>query len=301
MPGNKKPGQVQTGRVTVPKAAEHLEANHKESTDSNQPQSKQYLIGSLSGVRAWLDCCPYASTIVGKSLTLDAWVMIQIRCKRWGCRHCGERKMAHFANKVRDAKPNKFITLTVATGQWDNPRAAYDGTRRAVTQLAVKIRRRFGEFEYFRVLETTKKGWPHYHLIARSGYIPQSDLSDMWKELTGAHIVDIRKPGQSKHVYSYVMKYLGKQTHVPWTDRRLSWSRKFFAKEDFVKAEGLNLLGEEYRSNDPAGIAMWDYEGCILESYSRDCWIIKPPPPSHEEREKWKNQEKRRRPKPELI
>jgi hypothetical protein len=134
--------------------------------------------------------------------------------------------------KCELAKPTKLITLTVNPEYYVFPRDAYDKTRRQVTELAKKLRKPGKEFEYLRVLEVTKKGWPHYHLVARTPYIPQKQLSDLWASMTGAPIVDIRTVQQSTNVFKYVLKYLCKQTYVPWTNRRISWTKNFFPKPE---------------------------------------------------------------------
>jgi hypothetical protein len=242
-----------------------------------QSQPREYLIGSLRDTQDFLNCCPYAATISAHSETLGEWVVIQIRCKRWTCRHCGERLIAHYARKTTAAEPNKFITLTVNNSIWSDPRAAYDGTRKQVTALATKLRRAYGEFEYLRVLEATRKGWPHYHLVARSPYIPQKELSELWKALTGAFIVDIKQVKKVKDVYSYIIKYLGKQTAVPWTKRRLAWSRHFWRDDGFKPGGKLYLRGEQFSSLNPASYLTWTHTGQLITAYSRDCWIVRPP------------------------
>lgn len=243
--------------------------------DAGQGGAPTYLIGSLTGTQNFLDCCPFAATVCGWSVTLQATVVIQLRCKRWTCRHCGERLIAHYGRKCEAAKPNRFITLTCANNRWSDPLAAYHGTRKAVTALAAKLRRRLGEFEYFRVLEATKKGWPHYHLITRCPYVPQAELSTEWNKLTNAPIVDVRQVKRIRDVYSYVVKYLGKQKAVPWTNRRVAWSRHFWSVDDFKAGPTLEMPCPEYNGDHPASYLAWRYEGRLIETYSRDCWILR--------------------------
>jgi len=235
-----------------------------------------FLIGSLSKGEFMSKTCESAKTLVGYSEELSRWCVIQIRCKRWGCRHCGERKMTHYAWRCQDAKPNRLVTLTVNNPLWETPRQAFDETKRQVTALAVRTRRLYGEFEYFKVLEVTKKGWPHYHLIVRSKYIPQHYLSDLWNELTGAPIVDVRKLKKSKDVFFYVMKYLAKQKYIPWTNRRVSWSRSFFDDTPFDSGPGLRLTQVGWIDEHPENILMKHFRPVRLEPYSKDCWTLQP-------------------------
>ncbi len=243
-------------------------------TDDNQPVDATFLIGSTIGHEILDKTCPSARTLVAHSATLKSWVVIQIRCKRWGCRHCGERKITHFAWRCDDAKPNRLITLTVANKMWETPRLAYDGVKGKVTQLAIRLRRTFGEFEYFKVLEVTKKGWPHFHLVVRSEYIPHATISDIWSQLTGAHIVDVRKLKKSRDVYFYVCKYLAKQKYIPWTNRRVSWSRNFFPPNEFKGGDALQLTEIGWNEEHPSEVMRKFGNRAYFTTYSNDCWLI---------------------------
>ncbi len=241
---------------------------------SRQEPNPTFLIGSTLAHTTFENTCPSAKSMTGFSQTLERWVVIQVRCKRWGCRHCGERKVTHFGWKCEDAQPNRLITLTVSNSLWENPRAAYEGTKGKVTQLAVRLRRKFGEFEYFKVLEVTKLGWPHFHLIVRSPYIPQQVIAGLWKQLTGAFIVDVRKIRKHRDVYFYVVKYLAKQRYIPWTTRRVSWSKNFFAKETFKSPGSLALIDVCWIDEHPESIIRGHFHPFRIEAYSSDCWAI---------------------------
>lgn len=245
-----------------------------EASEESQEALPRFLIGSIRANEILEKTCPSAKTLTGFSRTLNRWCVIQIRCKRWGCRHCGERKIVHFGWKCQNAEPNRLVTLTISTREWENPRAAFHGTKSKVTQLAVKLRRRYEEFEYFKVLEVTKKGWPHYHLIVRSPYIPQREISDEWNRLTGAHIVDVRKIHKPSDVYFYIVKYLAKQKYIPWTDRRVSWSKRFFLPDDFEKGEGLGLESVGWCDEHPRDVLRREYHPFSISIFSNDCWVL---------------------------
>ncbi len=208
-----------------------MDANDTTLPPESQGRRGEFLIGSVDQVRAIIRACPSARTMTAYCMELKASLVMAMNCKRWGCRVCGEQKARHLGFKVEDAEPNRLITLTVNPQYYENPRQAYDDTRRKIADLSKAVRKRRGEFEYLRVLEVTKKGWPHYHLVARCPFIAQGELSSLWGGMTGAPIVDIRAIRSKDNVYQYVVKYLCKQHYVPWTERRISWSKKFFRKE----------------------------------------------------------------------
>ena len=131
-----------------------------------------------------------------------------------------------FILRIRTANPTKFITLTTLhKGERDERLAIMV---KALPRLATAVRKARGEFEYLRMLEQCEDGYPHFHLLARSNFIPHSDLRELWKKLTGASIVDIRKAhGRST---GYIAKYLTKARDASgnWTRQRVSVSKHFW-------------------------------------------------------------------------
>lgn len=238
---------------------------------NTSPVKKQdFLLDSEISLHRYTDWCPTAQTMEAWSETLQNFVIFPLKCKRWGCRHCGQRKMSSLAMKTRNAKPNRLITLTVWNKLFENPREAFDRTRRLIPVLIRKIRNKFGEFEYLRILEVTKKGWPHYHHVVRSKYIPQRWLADSWAEISGAKIVDVRQIKKTKDVFYYVIKYLAKQKYIPWTTRRCSWSKNFFVKEDKLDSVSLDLIGMKRIDQHPYHYINQNLRHCYFGRFSRD-------------------------------
>jgi hypothetical protein len=156
------------------------------------------------------------------------------------------------AARTRDAKPNRMITLTVDSKLWPDPRSAFDGTRRHIPTLFNALRKRFGKIEYLRVTELTAAGWPHYHFLVRSGYLPQPVIKAEWQRLTGAVIVDIRPVDARWSAYTYLLKYLCKLSNLGWTDRHVSTSREFFSPEPEKKPSHLPIERSEKISMHPS-------------------------------------------------
>ena len=85
------------------------------------------------------------------------------------------------------------------------------------------LRRRFGEFEYFKVLEITKVGRPHFHvLISGIKWISQEKLSELWSSYGCGEIVYVKKVFRRNNLKmcAYVMKYVNKTLRNE--DRRFS-------------------------------------------------------------------------------
>lgn len=185
--------------------------------------------------------------------------------------------MKTIAYRIADARPNKLITLTVDVKAYETPRDAYDATRRQIPELAKAIRVEKGEFEYVRVLETTRRGWPHYHLVARCPYIPQHLLSDLWAARVGAPIVDVRAIRKTDNVIGYVCKYLSKQKIVPWTQRRIAWSRHFFTSPPEHEKGALQLSKKIRDDRHPTDFATEELSGFFLREVAGGIWIIQLP------------------------
>jgi len=235
---------------------------------------KTYLVGKLAQTREILECCPTASTMVATELETALDSIIAIPCRRWGCRWCGQRKAFQLACKCELAKPERFITLTIDPKRWESPREAYDGTRRKLSDFAKEIRKIRGGFEYLRVLEVTKAGWPHYHFLAKCPYIPQATLSKIWASLTGAVIVDVRRVENQKNVFRYVLKYLCKQTYIPWTSRRVSWSRNFFPKPEDKTGRQNPFINRRRVIQHPSEVLSTRYEGETIIERRPGVWVV---------------------------
>lgn len=216
--------------------------------------------------------------------------------------------------RIAKAKPNKFLTLTVwplhlkaeferlnepieigihrnfpllkrtVRGKRqpprtkkkgdEDPREAFDRTRKSVAELFRWFAKTGRKHEYVRILEETKLGYPHYHFLLRGErYLPQEEISSLWQQLAGSPIVDIRAIDDG-HTAKYVTKYLAKQDAVPFTTRRVSSSRNFFTKEP--KKETTTVLND-WQFHDPETskliLQKWIAENAIHE-ISPQHWLI---------------------------
>lgn len=75
------------------------------------------------------------------------------------------------------------------------------------------LKRRYGDFEYFRVLEIQKSGRPHLHvLLSGVHWINHSELSDTWSSYGCGEIVYLKQVDSANQIRmsSYVLKYVNK-------------------------------------------------------------------------------------------
>ena len=239
------------------------------------PQS--YLVqNEVAPARAYFGVCPYAQTLIAYSYELHASVLFVLSCRRWSCPVCSKTKIRKLAFGVRAAKPTRLLTLTVDPSLYKTPKDAWEATRKKVPLLVRRLRQRFGEVEYLRVTEVTRKGWPHYHLLVRSGFLPHAVVKALWSEMTGARIVDLRQVKRSFEAYTYLVKYLSKLHKLDWTERHVSVSRNFIPADDYNPGDPLLCGQGTLHRFHPANFVAEYYLGRTLKRLSDHCHVLLP-------------------------
>lgn len=208
------------------------DAHSMTAPDPRQPLVQTIRVENQQDLWSWLSICPHSQTMVADCKQAQRQLIFALPCNQWSCRHCAIRKTKRLAFKTEKAKPNRLLTLTVDPKLHANPRAAFDETRRKIPDFIKCLRRDYGEVEYLRVTEVTRKGWPHYHFLLRSAFIPHAKARDYWTYFSGATIVDLRQVKDTFRCYNYLVKYLTKMHHIEWTGRHVSYSRGFFLDDD---------------------------------------------------------------------
>lgn len=129
--------------------------------------------------------------------------------------------------------PNRFLTLTVdpriGTDQADRLRLLSNAWR----VVRKRLMRKYGKhsIEFFAVVEETKQGEPHLHILLRSPYIPQALISSAMAQLIDSPIVDIRRIKSARDVVRYVAKYITKAPKQFGTAKRYWSSTRYEIKD----------------------------------------------------------------------
>lgn len=114
--------------------------------------------------------------------------------------------------KAASGEPTRLLTLTVNPQHGESPADRLRGLSNA-WRLVVKRLRRANpgkEVEFLAIVEETKAGEPHLHILLRSPFVPQALISEWMRELIDAPIVDIRRVKNAREVIRYVAKYVTK-------------------------------------------------------------------------------------------
>lgn len=135
-----------------------------------------------------------------------------LRCKRWSCDLCNPWNHRRVKRLAREGVPNVFLTLTVNPAKFATPDEAARGLKRAWVNLRRAMERDYGVKQppFIAIFETTKKGWPHLHILMRCRFIPQQWYSTTMERLLGSPIVDVRFITEKGRVAAYVAKYVSK-------------------------------------------------------------------------------------------
>lgn len=171
--------------------------------------------------------CLQATVLLWTAFRITA---VPLLCKRWTCDYCRELLRLRVIRMAVDGQPEKILTLTCNVNAYSDPDSAAHHMRDQVPKLIKRMRRLrpASDIQYFLVVERTKNGWPHFHILLRAPYIPQAWYQKQWLELAGSPIVDIRAIHGGRETARYVGKYLGKSPHRFSKMRSYDASRGWF-------------------------------------------------------------------------
>jgi hypothetical protein len=170
---------------------------------------------------------------------------LAVRCGRWSCEVCGDGNRRAFIKRVRlglgetdapaagvgRARPPRLLTLT--SPPREDPRRSQDLMKGRFQRLRQRVAERYGRgFEYAGVVELTKAGSPHLHVVFRGPWVAQAEWSRLAEAVGFGRVVDVRRV-RSGDVARYAAKglsgYLAKSFGVVWPRhfRRVRFSRSW--------------------------------------------------------------------------
>lgn len=192
--------------------------------------------------------CPRVGYVQLKT-KVGAVVTVKVTCKTWRCKGCRNRTLNRVKDKIASGISMQgrcwFITLTYRMGegrQRDAKSVGRDWARLllVLSKSSPKGQRKaiYPDLNWFRVIEVTKKGQPHLHLIV--GGIPGSrkEIGEVfrreWLKITqDSYIIKVLEVVGAAGAASYLTKYMVKgmvvreQLEALGFDRRWSRSRNW--------------------------------------------------------------------------
>lgn len=230
------------------------------SKDSSPLKKCPYPVGAFSGI-----------TIDGKKLVAGP-----LSCNSWNCPYCHDKMKKRLYRRVlkgvmgRDTGSEysrKFLTLTYGGTHkrcGSDPVIAYEEMALAFHKLIKALRERYGHFDYFRVCELHKDGWPHFHVMLVGDSIAPKDVLDhvelYWREYYGMGFVRINciKFKDAKHATNYMLKYITKDIQqVAKRKRIFSASRDALLRIEKMAWSGIWVYTG---SVDPMGVPLHEID-----------------------------------------
>lgn len=170
----------------------------------------------------------------------------RLRCKSWGCDYCQPRRRKRLIREALNGEPNTFITLTLPAHWAEKAEEAVKVLSRAWRLIRKRDarRRKSRPIPFLAVVEKTKAGTPHLHIICRAKWIDQKWLSRCMDEIAEAPIVDVQRIDNLGRVGGYVAKYVTKDSAKVGTNKRY-WQSQDYSLEEKWDKPGL-LPGEHW-------------------------------------------------------
>lgn len=169
----------------------------------------------------------------------DAAEAATLKCRRWSCNQCRLIRQAEVRALCRAGNPSLMVTLTAAPDPEKTPDQQAVELVRAWRLIVKRHARKFksAKIAYLAVVEATKRGQPHLHILTREKFIDHAWLKEMMADITGSFVVWLTRLKSARGGAWYVSKYLGKDPHHyegckrywtarDWIEDRAEWDEK---------------------------------------------------------------------------
>jgi hypothetical protein len=169
-------------------------------------------------------------------------------CNSYFCETCAHRKMRKLMKKWKHLKFNgrlRFLTLTLSTEKY-TPEQSVLQISALFNDFVHRMRDRGFRFQYFKIVELTKKHEAHLHVLVNC-YMDKDIVKDVWERVTDCYVKCIEEVKNKEKAVEYLVKYMTKAVNSSANylffllcRRRYSYSQSFFAEmekvEKFIKS-----------------------------------------------------------------
>jgi len=166
---------------------------------------------------------------------------------------CTRKIRNKLAKRIANSKPNRMLTLTCRHEH--GPEYQFRHIAKQYPELIKELRKHHAPIEYVRIAEFCKDGYPHFHALLRSGFLPHDLLRHHWHRLTGAtivHITLVHRP-----TVTYCCKYVSKALDAPaeWARKIVTASKGFWLDDQCT----MDAIGHHTINQHPADYYTDDY------------------------------------------
>lgn len=213
----------------------------------------------------------------------DYQIAVSLPCRSWTCPECAPKRKAQMFKAAEAGRPKLFLTLTCRIrDDWHPDRAAL-ALSRAWRLVRLRLTRTMPgkTFPFYAVMERTKNGWPHLHILLRAKWVPIKQISEWMTELMDSPICWVEHIASRRKCASYISKYCTKDPHRFGTAKRY-WSSRDYDLSGYVKLpknpldvhswefSETPLLHFFYRWLQTTGEVTWDGPHKIVSGSARD-------------------------------
>jgi len=207
-------------------------------------------------------------------------LMKPLHCNAWSCECCALERKAKWFAQACSGEPTRFLTLTAGPRAGQTPEERLKALRRAWNVCVKRLRRlpKYKDLEYHVVVEATKAGEPHFHILLRSPYIAQAQISAAMSELAESPIVDIRVIKNTAKAVAYVAKYMMKGPARFGNSKRYWFSQNYQPENEYEPAPE-TLPGVPWRvafNSVLELVDLWHREGWAGRPTSGEAWRFTP-------------------------
>lgn len=159
------------------------------------------------------ECGSFAVIVRQQTPFGPCYVRYIARCNSRFCRPCATLKSKEWQKKIVGSFKKSHCVMITLTFDASAPSPLADPKYYSLAwdTFLKRLRRRYPQLRFARLVELTKSGRPHFHILVNQ-YIPQKYISWAFAECGGGSVADIRyvDPGRSA---IYVTKYITK-SHI---------------------------------------------------------------------------------------
>ena len=161
--------------------------------------------------------------------TIGSGRAVTLFCKCCGCRTCNPGYRKRLKALLLAGEPDMLLTLTAGPKAGDTTAQAIATLKRGWQILRRRMAKRLDleSLPFHVVVEATKKGRPHLHILCRAKFVKQAWLSNQMKALAGSPIVHVTRIWSQRHAAAYLGKYLTK------VDRRFPGSHRHWGSQNY--------------------------------------------------------------------
>lgn len=193
----------------------------------------------------------------------DFGVAVTLKCRSWHCPNCQDTRKKQVTCEAIAGRPSLFLTLTSRRVGTKTPNDAAKELTSAWRILRKRLMRKYRvkRMPFFAVIEATKAGWPHLHILLRFPYLDIFYIRDFMRSVINSPHQWIEKISIRSRVAQYCAKYCSKAVHKFGTAKRYWQTPDYDLREPFVEPL-------QFQDQQP-----WEIRAVTLTTL-KQCWEL---------------------------